>query len=107
MHKKNVNVRIFSVIWILIFLLAQHGFCTDFKSALKHDAKHVVYTGFKLVQAPFQFDGNDWKNVGLAVGSTALLFMADKSIQNIALSNQSDLNDKLFWEPCQLQLLPD
>jgi membrane-associated phospholipid phosphatase len=89
-------IKVVTVCLFVFSFFIRTGCCTDFNNSLQGDGIHFVRTGLKLAQAPFRFDKNDWTKVGLVVGSTALLFTADKGIRRIALSNQSDFNDKVF-----------
>lgn len=60
------------------------------------DAADFFDVGFGLAESPFNFSVNDWLTTGAIAGGTALLFMADKSARKFAMSNQTDLNNKIF-----------
>ena len=69
---------------------------TNLFQIIQQDAENFFFTGLKLVKAPMYFNKNDWRNLGLVVGSTALLFMVDKNVRQIASKNQTSLNSKIF-----------
>jgi len=66
-------------------------------SILVEDLSHFLKTGLGIAEALFEFNASNWRSAGLAVGSTALLFAADKTVRKTALSNQNDFNDHLFY----------
>lgn len=68
----------------------------DSSSVIARDATHFMETGLGIFAAPFLFDSQDWTNVGLIVGGTALLFTVDKNVKDFALRNHTKLNDKIF-----------
>lgn len=68
----------------------------DSTSQLAQDAKHFAQVGFSLLAAPFMFDTQDWMHVGIAAGTTALIFAVDKNVKKISMQNQTGLNDDIF-----------
>lgn len=68
----------------------------DSTSVFVQDTKHFLEVGLGLLAAPFLLDGRDWTNTGITVGTTALLFTADKSVKDFTLRNQNSLNNAIF-----------
>lgn len=66
------------------------------KQTITKDVKHIFCLGYNIVQTPFHFDGNDWLYVAGAGAATSSLFLVDRSMKQMVLSNQNTFNDKLF-----------
>lgn len=43
----------------------------------------------RMITSPMQWEGQDWMRLGIVLGGTSALFLADKEIRNFAQSNQS------------------
>ncbi|MBN2602030.1 MAG: phosphatase PAP2 family protein [Candidatus Marinimicrobia bacterium] len=63
---------------------------------IKDDFIHGLQNGIGLITAPLHFDHQDWRNTGLTLAGTALLFSIDKPIQKLALKNHNPVNDIMF-----------
>jgi len=63
---------------------------------VKNDFTHGFHNGIGLITAPLHFDRQDWKNTGLTLAGTALLFAFDKPAQKLALNNHNSINDIIF-----------
>ncbi len=68
----------------------------DAASIIKADFGHFVDVGMGLLKAPAHFDRSDWLYMSGALAGTALISMADRSVKNFALRNQTAFNNKLF-----------
>ncbi|MBU0712881.1 phosphatase PAP2 family protein [bacterium] len=49
-----------------------------------------------MITAPLYFDRQDWRNTGLALAGSALLFAIDRPVQKLALNNHNSINDVIF-----------
>jgi membrane-associated phospholipid phosphatase len=66
-------------------------------SVLMNDLNHFLKSGSRIAQAPVNFTRSNWRDAGIALGTTLLLFTADKTVRKTALSNRNDFNDHLFY----------
>ncbi len=63
---------------------------------LLEDARHFLKVGEGLMMAPFRFSGAQWGQVGLILGGTAVFFLVDPAVRDLAVNNRSELNDLIF-----------
>ncbi|MDP4174098.1 MAG: phosphatase PAP2 family protein [Bacteroidota bacterium] len=62
---------------------------------IKNDLSIAVDDGVRLVKAPLHYNSSDWLTLGSVLGGTAVAFLADKEIRNMALRNHSHSLDNI------------
>ncbi|OQX88748.1 hypothetical protein B6D60_01270 [candidate division KSB1 bacterium 4484_87] len=83
--------------FILIFVfILQANLLPGKNGDLSDDGKHFVNIGRKLFTAPARFQKSDWGKFGVISATTGILFLIDDNVQNIALKNQNQGNDRIF-----------
>lgn len=60
------------------------------------DVNQAFHLGLGFIQAPFEFNSQDWLYIGGASAATSTLFLIDPQIKDFAQSNQTTATDKIF-----------